>query len=219
MKTLIVQKDIGNSDLESYLRIAEERSVDIVCFGELSTSGCLYSGGQGEELDSIFNRLAGFDVAVMLGFPRRHDDHLFNSYLYYHKGSFQVYDKINLFEPMNEQQHYQPGIGQGLFDTAFGLLGVAICYDLRFPELFAQLKLSGASRIFVPAAFPAVRIGDWERLLVERAVENQVWVIGINAVGDDGRNRFGGRSMVISPSGKVLVEAGGEKPEILEVEL
>ncbi len=219
MKLLIIQKDINDTDWESHLSQSDLTGVDLVCFGELAVSGCLYEGGEGVELESILKRLAAFDPAVMLGFPRRTDQGLCNSYLYHKAGSFTLCDKLNLFEPMNEPLVYQPGSELGLFDTEFGTLGVAICFDLRFPEIFQRLRKAGARRIFVPAAFPLARINDWKRLLVERAIEFDLWMIGINAIGDDGRNVFGGNSMVAAPSGRVVARAAESKPRTLTVEL
>ena len=96
---------------------------------------------------------------------------------------------------------------------------MAICYDLRFPEVFRRLKSAGATKIFVPAAFPAARIEDWKCLLIERAVENGIHVLGINAVGDDSRNVFGGHSMVVNPEGEIIAEAGADSAAIIDLEL
>jgi predicted amidohydrolase len=155
----------------------------------------------------------------MLGLPYQKSSGLFNSYLYYNKGKHQTYDKINLFPPMNETEVFKPGSGAGIFETELGRFGIAICYDLRFPELFQRLKAANVDMIFVPAAFPRVRISDWEELLVMRARETNTPVIGINAVGDDGVNEFGGRSMVVGGDGKIIVSAGEIDEIVLEVEL
>ena len=139
--------------------------------------------------------------------------------MYYSGGHWQVYHKINLFEPMNEPKVYLPGDEPGVFDTVHGEVGAAICYDLRFPELFATLKERGAQVIFVPAAWPRVRIDDWRRLLIERAKENGLPVVGVNCVGDDGVNEFGGSSMAVDAAGNVLVQAEETGETHIEVEL
>ncbi|MEE8575688.1 MAG: nitrilase-related carbon-nitrogen hydrolase, partial [candidate division Zixibacteria bacterium] len=131
----------------------------------------------------------------------------------------QQYDKINLFEPMNEPQVYFPGDQPGIIDTQFGRFGVAICYDLRFPELFAQLAALNVQWIIVPAAFPKERISDWWCLLAERAREVGRHVIGVNAVGDDGVNLFGGTSMVCGPGGEIIVQADDSSEKIIDLEL
>jgi len=96
---------------------------------------------------------------------------------------------------------------------------VAICYDLRFPEVFANLKAHGAEIIFVPAAFPRVRIDDWKNLLVQRARENRIKIVGINAVGDDGTNVFGGSTMVVDDNGHVEHQLDETTEQVIEVTL
>lgn len=120
---------------------------------------------------------------------------------------------------MNEPSIFTPGRKPGVFETDFGKIGVSICYDLRFPDVYRALKEGGAVRLFVPAAFPRVRIGDWKRLLVERAKETELAVIGINSVGDDGENEFGGCTMVVDAEGKILAQADETSEQMIEVEL
>jgi len=139
--------------------------------------------------------------------------------MYYYDGQYQLYHKINLFGPMNEDKVYSPGTEPGIFDTKFGKFGVAICYDLRFPEIFENLKAAGAEIIFLPAAFPRVRIQDWKDLLVRRAKDNELKIVGINAVGDDGTYEFGGSSMVVDSDGTILEQADETTETILEVNL
>ncbi len=219
MKCLLVQKDITNTDYVTLLRQAAEQEPDIVCFGELSTTGCLYRVQPVESLEHVLHTVSEFPFAVMLGCPVRTDTGMYNVYLFHHRGSCQLYRKIHLFEPMNETTVYQPGTTPGLFETTWGTLGVAICYDIRFPELFTELVQQGATRIFIPAAFPRVRIDDWKRLLVERARENHVTVAGINAVGNDGVNEFGGCTMVVDADGNILTMANETDETMLVVEL
>ncbi len=219
MKIRLIQKNINDTDYLSHLQEASSGDVDLVCLGELSTSGCLYDGGQGITLDRLLESLAGISCAVLLGFPNRENGTLYNTYLYYDRGAYQLYRKINLFPPMNEDKVYRPGSQPGLFDTRFGKLGAAICYDIRFPDLFAQIKQLGAGMIFVPAAFPRIRIDDWRRLLTQHATDNEVYILGINAVGDDGTNEFGGSSMVIDPTGKVIAQADETNEQYIEVTL
>ncbi|UCG61188.1 MAG: hypothetical protein JSV52_12805 [Candidatus Zixiibacteriota bacterium] len=216
---LLVQKDINNRDMGKFLDDAATMNPDIICFPELATSGCLYKGGTGVDIDELIKSLSGFSFSIFVGFPREHGEQLYNSYMYFKDGDYKVYDKINLFPPMNEPDVYTPGEVPGLVETEFGLLGVAICYDLRFPELFQRLAGSGARVIFVPAAFPRVRIDDWKELIVQRAAESGVHVVGINAVGNDGVNEFGGCTMVADPLGKVLVQADEISELVVAVEI
>ncbi len=217
MKLALIQKDINNSDWVGLLQQAADLKPDLACLGELALSGCLYNGGEGMPLQDVTARLDRFDFPVMLGFPQATETGLRNAFLYYSRGRWQVYHKINLFAPMNEDRVYHPGDTPGLFNTELGELGVAICFDLRFPEVFTDLAAGGAEKIFVPAAWPKVRIDDWRRILVERANETKRPVIGINAVGDDGTNQFGGSTMAVAADGTILFQADETSEAVFEV--
>jgi predicted amidohydrolase len=102
------------------------------------------------------------------------------------------------------------------------VLGLSVCYDLRFPELYRILTLRGATMIAVPSAFTAVTgPAHWELLLRARAVENQVFVIGAGQVGDlpPGMPRCHGHSMVVDPWGVVLAERTDPSPGVVVAEL
>ncbi len=219
MRALIVQKDTRETDLTPYLELAEARQVDLVCFGELAMSGAMYQPRPVESLDTVLAQFAPYDVAIMTGLPIPTSGGVTNSFLFYHRGKHLVYDKINLFPGMNEPNVFRAGTEPGVFDSPYGKWGVSICYDIRFPDLYTELKSLGAQLIFVPAAFPLVRIDDWRRLIIERAKENSVTMVGINCVGDDGTNVFGGNSMVVASDGTVLAEADRRNPTVLEVVL
>ena len=95
-------------------------------------------------------------------------------------------------------------------ETADGVeLGLSICYDLRFPELYRILAVRGARVIAVPAAFTLATTRDhWETLLRARAIENQAFVIAANQIGaHPGGHRSGGRSMIVDPWGLILAQA------------
>ncbi len=118
------------------------------------------------------------------------------------------YTKLHLFRLMDEDQYLVPGNQPTLVSTPWGKAGLAICYDLRFPELFRHYALSGASFIFLPAEWPHPRLSHWQTLLRARAIENQVYMIACNRVGTSGDTRFFGHSCVIDPWGELVVEAG-----------
>ena len=219
MRARLIQKDINNRDFKGFLKDVSPESTDLVCFGELATSGCIYTERKVPALDELVKSFNGLDYSIMIGCPKPADEGLQNCYMYYDKGEYQLYHKINLFEPMNEEKVYTPGTKPGIFDTKFGKIGAAICYDLRFPEIFENLKAAGAEIIFVPAAFPRVRINDWKDLLVQRAKDNNIKIVGINAVGDDGTYEFGGTSMVVDNDGTILEQADETTETVIEVEL
>jgi predicted amidohydrolase len=92
--------------------------------------------------------------------------------------------------------------------TPVGSAGLAICYDLRFPELFRKQGDAGIETILITSGWPTPRINHWRVLLQARAIENQCWVIACNEVGPNGNVMLGGNSMVVSPRGEIVAEAG-----------
>ncbi|OYT53240.1 MAG: carbon-nitrogen hydrolase [Candidatus Altiarchaeales archaeon ex4484_2] len=126
------------------------------------------------------------------------------------------YRKIHLFQKENE--YFTAGDMVEVVETKHGRMGLSICYDLRFPELYRKQTDEGAGVLMVCANFPRKRIEHWRTLLKARAIENQAYVVGCNRTGSDGINEYNGKSMVIDPWGEVLAEAGQEE-QTLEVEV
>ena len=141
------------------------------------------------------------------------------------------YDKIHMFdvdlasgESWRESNVYRAGDRIGLVeDTPLGRLGLAICYDIRFPALFDALGKAQCDAIAIPAAF-TVPTGSahWHILQRARAIEASAFVIGAAQVGlhEDGRRTYG-HSLAVDPWGEILLDMGGEAPGIgfAEIEL
>ena len=139
------------------------------------------------------------------------------------------YDKIHMFDvqlPSGENWHESAAYAGGdtfcVVDTPLGALGLSICYDLRFPELYRQLARAGARVLLVPAAFTAVTgEAHWEPLLRARAIENQCYVVAANQGGthETGRQTWG-HSMVIDPWGQVMaMQAEGPSVVLADIDL
>jgi predicted amidohydrolase len=137
------------------------------------------------------------------------------------------YDKIHLFdvdlptgESWRESAAYAPGTRAVAVDTPWGRLGLSICYDMRFPDLYRALSDAGATILAVPAAF-TVPTGQahWHVLLRARAIEAGAFVIAAAQTGrhEDGRETYG-HSLAIDPWGEVLLDMG-ETPELAIVDL
>ncbi len=118
-----------------------------------------------------------------------------------------AYDKVHLFGLMAEDDYLTGGNGRALIETNWGKTGLAICYDLRFPELFRAYALDGAKIIFLPAEWPYPRLAHWRTLLRARAIENQLFIAACNRVGQTGETTFLGHSAIIGPWGETLIEA------------
>ncbi|AWB44948.1 carbon-nitrogen hydrolase [Paenibacillus sp. CAA11] len=125
-----------------------------------------------------------------------------------------VYSKIHLFRLMQEEKHLAAGQHPVTFELDGTLAGASICYDIRFPELARLLALKGAKVLFVPAEWPHPRLQHWRTLLTARAIENQMYVVACNRVGEGGGDRFFGHSLIIDPWGEIVAE-GGEEEEII----
>ncbi len=97
-------------------------------------------------------------------------------------------------------------------------LGLATCYDLRFPELFRALLDAGAAVVALPAAWPAARVAHWTLLGRARALENQTPLLALNTAGTHARTPMGGRSQVVDARGDVVAEAG-DAEQVLSVTL
>lgn len=119
-----------------------------------------------------------------------------------------AYRKVHLFRLMDEEKYLAPGEETVCLDLPWGSTGLAICYDLRFPELFRGYALAGARLMLIPAEWPHPRREHWRTLLRARAIENQCFVAACNRVGATGNATFFGSSAVIDPWGETLVEAG-----------
>ena len=113
------------------------------------------------------------------------------------------YRKAHLFCPTNEDEFFVAGKEAPVVETDFASTGGLICFDIRFPELARLLTLGGAKILFVPAQFPNPRRDHWETLLRARAIENQVWVVAANRVGESGSLSFFGFSMIVDPWGRI----------------
>ncbi|NNM50665.1 MAG: carbon-nitrogen hydrolase family protein [Pseudomonadales bacterium] len=137
------------------------------------------------------------------------------------------YDKIHMFDVQvddtqgayRESDRMEAGDKIVLVDTPWGRLGLTICYDLRFSELFSALTQAGADFIAVPSAFTQVTgAAHWSTLLRARAIENQVYIWASGQCGSPYPGRFTwGHSLAVDPWGRVVAQAG-EEPVLLKVD-
>jgi predicted amidohydrolase len=139
-----------------------------------------------------------------------------------------VYRKIHMFDvevggvEYRESEHSEPAEEIVLSETADGTrLGLTICYDLRFPELYRILALRGARVVTIPSNFTRVTgQAHWEVLLRARAIEDQVFVIAPAQAHGEGKDRDSyGNSMIVDPWGEVLARADGESECVIAADL
>ncbi|MEO0015577.1 MAG: hypothetical protein RL589_58 [Actinomycetota bacterium] len=136
-----------------------------------------------------------------------------------HNRGTSIYDKMHTFGLDSiEAKLVKSGTEISTMSLDDHILGMAICYDLRFPELFRKMVRNGMEVLIITASWPLSRISHWRSLLVARAIENQIFVIAVNAVGLQGQTKLGGHSMIVSPTGEILHELG-EDPSISNFEI
>lgn len=139
-----------------------------------------------------------------------------------------TYDKIHMFdvdldngESWRESATYEPGLVSTVVDLPFGRLGMAVCYDVRFPQLFRAQAMAGAQVLTMPAAFTR-QTGEahWHVLQRARAIENGAFVISAAQGGlhEDGRETYG-HSLIVDPWGRVVAEADHAEPGVVLAEI
>ncbi|MER8760668.1 MULTISPECIES: carbon-nitrogen hydrolase family protein [unclassified Mesorhizobium] len=139
-----------------------------------------------------------------------------------------TYDKIHMFdvdldngESWRESAAYEPGTEAVVAEVNGAKLGFAVCYDLRFPQLFRAEALAGADLLTVPAAFTR-QTGEahWHVLLRARAIENGAYVVAAaqGGVHEDGRETYG-HSLIVDPWGRIVAEAAHDEPAVIVAEI
>ena len=140
-----------------------------------------------------------------------------------------TYDKIHMFdvdlengESYRESKSYEPGGRAQLAETPWGLFGMTICYDVRFPHLYRQLAQAGATMLSVPASFTRpTGQAPWHVLMRARAIENGCFVFAPAQTGEhmDGRKTYG-HSLIVDPWGEVIADGGEDEGIVLaEIDL
>lgn len=214
---------------EALIAEAAQRGSDLVCLPEMWTTGFAWSylTEAALEHERVIGRVAAlarrYRIWISGSLPALNDDGRVTntSILFTAQGErAALYRKAHLFSLMHEDRHLAAGDRLACVDTPWGRIGLAICYDLRFPELFRTYALQGARLVLLPAAFPHPRLDHWQVLLRARAIENQMYLIGVNRVGTeafgpDDRVDYFGDSSVIDPWGGTVAEAGGTGEEFL----
>ncbi|MBG7609772.1 MAG: carbon-nitrogen family hydrolase [Anaerolineae bacterium] len=161
--------------------------------------------------DGIFARVAFLakkhNIAIGGSLLELHNGRAYNTFvLFSPKGSpWAIYRKIHLFRLLNEDKYLQAGEKLVFAKKPWDSVGLATCYDLRFPEIFQYYSQGGARLILLVAEWPKNRIMHWTKLLQARAIENQTFFAGVNKVGFSNSVRLGGCSAIIDPWGVPIV--------------
>jgi predicted amidohydrolase len=206
--------------------VRAQRSADLVVLPELWAHGAFAYETWGQSAESLrgpamaamAETAAEIEAYVLAGsIVERTDEGLYNTaVLLDPRGTVAAsYRKIHRFGfGAGEVTVLDHGDSVVTHPIGEAVVGLATCYDLRFPELFRDLVDAGATILAIPASWPDKRIEHWRLLTKARAVESQAYVIACNAVGSHAGYRLGGYSAVIDPWGTVLAEAGTDEEVI-----
>ena len=203
--------------LEKVEFLVRNHSADIFLFPELLTTG--YKNVKenaedinGESLSFLKNLSMETGKALVFSIALRIEGGIYNTAFFILGERLFYYSKTHLFKPLGEAEIFKPGKSLKIFETEVGgssfKFSLQICYDLRFPESFRKLALNGVKLVFIPAQWPLARVGVWRSMLVSRAAENGIFIIGCNRVGEENGIIYGGNSSIVSPSGEVLLMLG-----------
>lgn len=201
---------------EPFIRDAAGQGGDIVCFPEQFATGWdpssrLHVQDRSGPIVSTLRDLAReYGIAILGSFREASTPGPRNLGIVIDRNGDELasYAKCHLFSPAHEDETYVPGDTIGTFILGGMMVGIAICYDLRFSGLFSAYARSGVHAMIIPAAWPSSRITHWELFIRARAVEHQMYVIGVNTIGDTPAGSYNGHSLASDPRGTVIADAG-----------
>jgi len=228
-KAAAIQFNIALGEVEqnlSKVAAAVERvaalGVQLAVLPEMWSSGYDYKrlAKHAEEtprvLEAICRLSADHSMVIIGSLPEAAEGRIYNTaYVVDHGEVLGSYRKLHMFSTMGEDRFLSPGDRTLVASTSVGRVGIAICYDLRFPELFRKMALEGAEIICLPAEWPKPRQEHWRTLLRARAMENQLFVVAANCCGIQGKLDFFGMSLLLSARGNILAEGGESDVELV----
>lgn len=214
---------------ESLIAEASRRKSDIICFPEMWTTGFNWHENarillSHEKIVERVGELAGRYRIWISGSMLSPDENgkASNAHILFDSDGKKagVYRKAHLFGMHREDAYVSAGNSLCVVDAPWGLTGLTVCYDIRFPEMFRAYALKGAKVILSPMAMPYPRLAHWKVLVRARAIEDQLYMVGANQVGDEdlgseGKVTYFGDSVIVDPWGETVAEAGEAKEELL----
>jgi omega-amidase len=196
--------------------------VELLIFPEMTLTGFTMKSGefaegiQGE-CYNFFSELAIVKSShLMAGVIEKSKNRFYNTLIHIKPDGklVKLYRKNYPFSYSGENEHYNAGAKPAISKIRTWKIGLSICYDLRFPELYRKYGRKRAHLLINIANWPDTRIEHWRVLLKARAIENQCYVAGVNRVGDDPKLHYPGYSSVFDPMGKEIVSVENEQKVI-----
>ena len=200
---------------ETFIRHASDCGAKLICFPEQFATGwdprpCKnIQDFHGTILSSLQAYAKDYRIGILGSLREEHDPLPKNTAVAIGRDGriLASYAKMHLFSFCHEHEANSPGTGLGMFTFDSLTCGIAICYDLRFPELFRIYAQKGVHAVFVPSAWPQSRIRHWELFIAARAAENQMYVLGVNTTGKTPIDLYSGASMTADPHGMIISRA------------
>lgn len=219
-------KEKNLQKITKIIKYASQNKVDLIAFPEMTLTGfsndvSLLSEDEKDSfsIKSFSNLAKNYNIAIIFGMISSHGNKGLNRSLMIDKNGKIIgnYTKIHPFSFANEDNFFISGEDLCIIDFHEFKIGLTICYDLRFPELYSALG-KNCHIIFNIANWPKKRIDHWQTLLKSRAIENQIFIAGVNRKGVDGNNlQYQESSYCFDPSGKKINKKLSFSQKIFEI--
>ncbi len=238
MKIAAAQISCSLGDIEAnvkkiadFAKLAKERGAELVVLPEMADTGYAMSTIRDKAMPwsegavpSLRRTARELSLALVCGVSERDGDNIYNSQVVIDRSGEIIgkYRKTHLFAPAPVAEHlcFKPGECLEHFELGSFSIGLSICYDLRFPEVYRGLATAHKTTVFaISSAWPFPRLEHFRTLCLARAIENQSYLAVANRVGADNGVTFCGSSAIIDPSGKIIAAASSDREEIIVGEL
>lgn len=223
MNIIWENKEANLQRMRKKLQMLSEKDIDMILLPEMSFTGFSMNTDATKEADfETIKKMTAFarqyHMAIAFGWVKDCGEKSENHYtvIDQYGDILSDYVKIHPFSYSGEDKKFQGGSNIPVFQFEGTTFATFICYDLRFPEVF-QIASKSANVVLVPANWPEARAEHWKCLLRARAIENQVYIMAVNCVGNINGLNYSGDSCIIAPDGEVLRELSGREG-ILEYE-
>ena len=227
MKIGVVQLDIlwenksqNMKKCEEFFNEASALDCDLLVFPELTLIGFTMdtalaeSFSDSESIACFAKYCHQYSIDCVFGLSEKADGKFYNTLVHINKCG-ELTSKYRKMHPFSfGEEVYEAGDTCCSFTLMGENIGLSICYDLRFPELFQQLS-KDCKCIIVSANWPAKRSEHWRSLLQARAIENQCYMIGCNCVGTQKSISYSGNSIVVSPDGDIIASAESSREQFI----
>jgi len=214
-------KDANLQKIETLTKRAKQEGVDLVVFPEMSLTGYVLH----DQVYGLAETIPGPSVKRVEELAKKAGMHIiFGMPELCEKAQATIYNTAVLVGPKGligkyRKRYFRPGYEPAAFQTDLGNIGLTICYDIFFPEVFRLPRLKGAQLIVCISASPAVRSTYFEILTTARALENTAYLAYVNLSGMEDGLQFWGGSRLVSPTGDVLAKAKYDEEDFVICEV